>query len=129
MDELKFDVTTEQGMKDTISLLKKRATNSVASGAIGSVKIDIDFKPLLDFLSQIYNRIIDLFDDTKKLEKQMEFAKQTIKFAKELGAKSIELTIDTKNSNSLSAFIKEINAKVEVKVETGSKTTYNIQFA
>ena len=140
MKKMEFDLTNKDGILNIENQLKqfKRKNvyhqnaqlGTVTSGATATIDINIEgiLKSLIDGTTSLLNRILDLFDGAKKLERQMELAKETIKVSRELGAKSIDITIDTKNKASLKGYVKEIDANLEAKIQNGNKITYNIKF-
>lgn len=127
MENLKFDLTNEQGIKNTIALLEEKSKHPPI-GAVGKIGT-IDFQPFFNFLSQLCNRFIDLFDSSKKMETQMRLAIETIEIARKLGAKRIEIIIDKRNDSSFKAHIKEIDASAKAKKDTGGTITYIVDFA
>lgn len=125
MEKIKFDLSDRKGLENTIITLENLKKNQEV---IAGLTATIDFKHLIDFVQNILNRLLDLFDSSKKLEKQMEIAKETIRVSRELGAKSIEITIDTKNKAELKAHIEEVDAVLKGKIQNGNKLTYIINF-
>jgi hypothetical protein len=70
MDKLKFDLTTQNGLISTQDELKHLKSHAKFAKAF-DINIDEMFKELINMISKFVDRFFDLFDDTKKLEKQM----------------------------------------------------------
>ncbi|MDN3494209.1 hypothetical protein [Winogradskyella bathintestinalis] len=136
MENLKFDLTTQDGLINTQEDLKKLINHRNTTGEIITVTdnltLDVDiegmFKNLINMISMIFKGFFNLFDDTEKLEKQMELATKTIEIARAGGAKSIDITLNSKNEGNLNLLLKKIDAKIGGKVEKDNTITYSIKF-
>ena len=134
MEKLEFDLTTQKGLiqtQKTIEILKEQPQFIEKTvGASATLDIDIEemLKDLTNMISNLIEKIFDLFDDTKKLEKQMELAIKTIEISKAAGAKSIDITLNSKSEGKLKVFLKEIDAKIGGKFEKDNTITYHIKF-
>jgi len=135
---MEFDLTSKEGLsniKDQFEgfqspKFKNKQRITAVQGAKATIDIDIEgiLSGLFEMTSNFINRFFDLFDTSKKLEKQMELAKETIRVSRELGAKSINITIDSKNKAELKAFVEQLNGDLKAKHQSGSKITYNVEF-
>lgn len=135
---MEFDLTSKEGLsniKDQFEgfqspKFKNKQRITAVQGAKATIDIDIEgiLSGLFEMTSNFINRFFDLFDGSKKLEKQMELAKETIRVSRELGAKSINITIDSKNKAELKAFVEQLNGDLKAKHQSGSKITYNVEF-
>ena len=127
MENLNFDLTTQTGLLN----INKQLRDLERRSNLG-ITIDFDIEGLLkDLLAQVLSpihKIIDLFDDTKKLEKQMELAIKTIEVCKAAGAKSIDITISSKNEGRLKLHLKQINAVIGGEYKKDNSITYGIKF-
>lgn len=114
MNNIHFDFTTYEGLLNAHKSLEDldHSSKMHKSGKLGAFFIHDIFKNLFSFVSQIVDRFFDLFDDTKKLEKQMEAAQKTIEYCRAAGAKSIEITINAKNNSKLKVYLTVIDAKI-----------------
>jgi hypothetical protein len=128
MDNTKFDLTTQEGLISAQQQLKDLKTSSKIAGLTIDVDIEGIVKELINAISRAFDRVIDLFDDTKKLEKQMELAIKTIEICKATGAKSIDITLNSKNGGSLKLFLKKIDATIGGELKKDNTITYNIKF-
>ena len=129
MEELKFDLTTQDGLTSTQNQLKSLGkSNPKVVGATMTIDIEDMFKDLTNIISKFIDRFFDLFDDTKKLEKQMELAIKTIEISRAAGAKSIDIIINSKNKGKLETYLKKIDAKIGGKLEKDNSITYSIKF-
>lgn len=129
MEELKFDLTTQEGLISAQNQLKSlRKSNQLVKGATMTIDIEGMFKDLTDMISKFIDRFFDLFDDTKKLEKQMELAIKTIEISRAAGAKSIDIIINSKNKGELETYLKNIDAKIGGKLEKDNSITYIVKF-
>ena len=140
MENLKFDLTTKKGLEKLKDDLKNGSLNSsiISSllpihGINATARVDIDIEGMVEnitnMIKDIFDKLIGLFDDTKKLESQMTLAKQTIEIARLSGAKSIDITINSKNKGKLSAFVEEIDGTISGKYEKDNSITYKIIFS
>jgi hypothetical protein len=128
MEKLKFDLTTQEGLISTQQKLKVLKTNSKILGVIIDVDIEGIVKELINMISRIFDRLFDLLDDTKKLEKQMELALKTIEIARLAGAKSIDITLNSKNDGNFKLYIKKIKATIGGELKKDNTITYSIKF-
>lgn len=124
--------TETEGLPDgvTTTFNGAHASAKTVAGATATIDVDIEgmFEGLIGTFKNFINRFFDLFDDTKKLEKQMELALKTIEVARAAGAKSIDITINAKNGAGLSLYLKKIDAKIGGKVKKDNTITYTIVF-
>ncbi len=148
MEKIVYDLTSQSGLVDTKGKLQqiqpiaiaRQATPEALSiktsgavpGATATVNIDIDIEgpieKLIDFFKNFVDRFFDVFDDTKKLEKQMELAIKTIEISRAAGAKSIDITINSKNETGLKLHLKEIDATIGGHFKKDNSITYSIIF-
>lgn len=140
MEDLKFDFTTKKGLNKTQNalssmltsgyLLGLTATRTSKDGTETILEMDIKetLKELTDFVKHVFDRILDLFDDTKKLQMQMDLAIKTIEIARAGGAEKIEITLNSKNSGALELYLEESEAKIGGKYEKDNSMTYVIEF-
>ena len=140
MEDLKFDFTTKKGLNKTQNALSSMltsgylhgltATRTSKDGTETTVEMDIKgtLKELADFVKHVFDRILDLFDDTKKLQRQMDLAIKTIEIARAVGAEKIEITLNSKNSGALELYLEESEAKIGGKYEKDNSMTYVIEF-
>lgn len=137
MEKIKFDLTNQQGLISALAKLKilnthglKQQTYMQTRGAKITFEIDIEkmFEDLTNMISTLIETLFDLFDDTKKLEKQMELATKTIEISRAAGAKSIDITVNSKNEDKLKLFIEEIDATIGGKLKKDNTITYSIKF-
>lgn len=108
--------------------MKDLKTNSKIAGLTLDVDIEGTIKELINMVSRFFDRIFDLFDDSKKLEKQMELAIKTIEICKASGAKSIDITLNSKCGGKLKLYLKEIDATIGGQFKKDNTIVYNIKF-
>lgn len=123
MENLKFDLTNEEGIRKSIMVLERESQLAT----VGAFK-SISFKPFFEFVGNLLNRFVDLFDSSKKLETQMELVKKTIEMCRKLGAKRVEIIIDKRNYSSFKAHIEEIDATAKASNDKGGKMTFIVDF-
>ncbi len=123
MENLKFDLTNEEGIRKSILLLERESELAT----VGVFK-KINMKPFFEFAGKLLNRFVDLFDSSKKLEIQMKLVKETIEMCRKLGAKRVEIIIDKRNYASFKAHIEEIDATAKASNDTGGKMTFIVDF-
>jgi hypothetical protein len=123
MDNLKFDLTTQNGLINAQDQLKNLTT-----GLTFIFDIEGMFRDFTNMISKFFDRLFDLFDETKKLEKQMELAIKTIEICRAAGAKSIDITINSKNEGNLKLYLKEIKATIGGEYKKDNTITYSIKF-
>jgi hypothetical protein len=130
MDNIKFDLTTKEGLINTQEKLKVLKSLNAGKTIGATISIDFEgmFRDLTNMISNFIDRIFDLFDDTKKLEKQMELAIKTIEVSRASGAKSIDITINSKSDAKLKLFVEEIDAEITGKISKDNSITYQIKF-
>jgi hypothetical protein len=128
MDNLKFDLTTQEGLINTEKTLKILKKSNIVNRATLSIDFEGMFKDLTNLISNSINRLFDIFDDTKKREKQMEIAIKTIEISRAAGAKSIDITLNSKSEAKFKLHLKEIEAKIGGKFEKDNTVTYSIKF-
>ena len=106
------------------------AKRTSKDGTETTLEMDIKgiLKELTDFTKHVFDRILDLFDDTKKLQMQMDLAIKTIEIARAGGAEKIEITLNSKNSGALELYLEESEAKIGGKYEKDNSMTYVIEF-
>ena len=127
MEKLQFDLTNQEGLINARNKLKY-LENSQKMRLQMKINLKGIFHDFTDMISNFINRFFDLFDDTKKLEKQMELAIKTIEISRSLGAKSIDITINSKNESKLKSFIVEIDAEISGELSKDNTITYSIRF-
>lgn len=127
MDNLKFDLTTQSGLISTQDQLKHLKSHAKMAKVL-HINIDEMFKELINMISKFVDRFFDLFDDTKKLEKQMELAIKTIEICRAAGAKSIDITLNSKNGANFKLYLNKIDATIGGQFKKDNTITYNIIF-
>lgn len=132
MENLKFDLTTKDGLIDTQKKLINLKESPMMIEATAGATLIVDFEGMVkDFTNMISNfidRFFDLFDDTKKLEKQMELAIKTIEISRLAGAKSIDITLNSKSKGKLKAYLEEIDATIKGEFKKDNTITFTIKF-
>jgi hypothetical protein len=131
-ETLKFDLTTQEGLMSTQSelthLTKQLEAAKILNGISYSIDINEIFKDLFNMIGEFVNRFFDLFDENKRLLKQMEIAKQVIEVARAAGAKSVDITINSKNKGNLEMFVEQIDGTITGAFEKDNTITFHIVF-